>query len=112
MGDTSLKFGGWRYCRTCERKSQVKATENKKWMGTKKRQIRQKKGLKKKNEKNGLDGSWGDRPRDPSRLALGAALWTIGTSGKALYDCKKTTFDSYRNLDRRKVCTNNKKVYC
>ena len=30
MEDTSLKFGGWGYCRTCGRKSQVKAAENKK----------------------------------------------------------------------------------
>ncbi len=28
---------------------------------------------------------------------------------KGLYDCKKTAFDSYRNLDRREVCTNNNK---
>ena len=67
-----------------------------------------KKGLKKKG-KNGYDGPWGDRPRDPFQKALRAALWTIGTSGKALYDCKRTALDSYRNLVSTEVCTNNKK---
>ena len=35
MEDTYLKFGGWGLCRTGERESEVKATENKKWMVTK-----------------------------------------------------------------------------
>ena len=43
-------------------------------------------------------------------MALRAALWTIGTSGKALHDCKTTAFNSYRNLVSTEVCTNNKKT--
>ncbi len=67
-----------------------------------------KNGVRKNNF--GHDGPWGDRPRDPFQMALRAALWTIGTSGKALHDCKRTTFDSYRNLVRRDGCTNNNKM--
>jgi hypothetical protein len=37
MEDTSLKFGGRGLCRTGGRESEVKATENKKWMVTKKK---------------------------------------------------------------------------
>ncbi len=51
MEDTSLKFGGWGYCRTCGRKSQVKATENKKWMVKKKKTNPAKKGVEKKTKK-------------------------------------------------------------
>ena len=72
---------------------------------------------KKRGLKNGLkktifgrDGLWGDRPSDPFQMALRAALWTIGTSGKALHDCKTTAFNSYRNLVSTEVCTNNKKT--
>ena len=68
-----------------------------------------KKGLKKKG-KNGYDGPWGDRPRDPFQKALRAALWTIGTSGKVLYDCKRTALDLYRNLVSTEVSTNNNKI--
>ena len=48
MENTSPKFGGWGLCATCGRESKVKATENRKWMVTKKKKIRQKEGLKKK----------------------------------------------------------------
>ena len=88
----------------------MKVTENAKWRVTKKRQIRQKKGVMKKKDFFGRDGLWGDRPSDPFQMALRVALWTIGTSGKALHDCKTTAFNSYRNLVSTEVCTNNKKT--
>ena len=69
-----------------------------------------KKGVEKKKEKMVTMVRGGDRPRDPFQNALRAALWTIGTSGKALYDCKRTALDSYRNLVSTEVCTNNKKT--
>ena len=75
----------------------MKVTENAKWRVTKKRQIRQKKGVMKKKDFFGRD-------------ALRAAIWTIGTSGKALHDCKTIAFNSYRNLVSTEVCTNNKKT--
>ena len=109
MENTSPKFGGWRLCATCGRESEVKATENKKWMVDRKKEKKEKKGGCKKNEKIGHDGPWGDRPIDPFQKALRAALWTIGTSGKALYDCKRTALDLYRNLVSTEVCTNNNK---
>ncbi len=40
MENTSPKFGGWGLCATCERESEVKATEKKK--------KKEKKGLKNK----------------------------------------------------------------
>ena len=43
-------------------------------------------------------------------MALRAALWTIGTSGKVLYDCKRTALDLYRNLVSTEVSTNNNKI--
>ncbi len=96
MANTSPKFGGWRLCATCGRESEVKATENKKWMVTEKRK---KNGKKKGLEKQiGQDGSRGDRPFDLFQLSLKAALWTIGTSGKTLYFCKRISLASYRNL--------------
>ena len=64
----------------------------------------------KKKDFFGRDGLWGDRPSDPFQMALRVALWTIGTSGKALHDCKTTAFNSYRNLVSTEVCTNNKKT--
>ena len=76
------------------------------WCAGKKRGL--KKGLKKTIF--GRDGLWGDRPSDPFQMALRAALWTIGTSGKALHDCKTTAFNSYRNLVSTEVCTNNNKT--
>ena len=88
----------------------MKVTENAKWRVTKKRQIRQKKGVMKKKDFFGRDGLWGDRPSDPFQMALRAALWTIGTSGKVLYDCKRTALDLYRNLVSTEVSTNNKKI--
>ena len=63
----------------------------------------------KKKDFFGRDGLWGDRPSDPFQMALRAALWTISTSGKALYDCKRTALDLYRNLVSTEVCTNNNK---
>ena len=104
MGDTSLKFGGWGLCRTCWRQSQVKANGEK----TKKKSGK-KRGWKKK-KKIGRDGPRGDRPFDPFQLSLRAALWTIGTSGKALYACKRTAFGSYWNLASTEVCVINKKT--
>ena len=73
---------------------------------------RKKKGLKKGLKKTifGRDGLWGDRPSDPFQMALRAALWTIGTSGKVLYDCKRTALDLYRNLVSTEVFINNKKT--
>ena len=88
----------------------MKVTENAKWRVTKKRQIRQKKGVMKKKDFFGRDGLWGDRPSDPFQMALRAALWTIGTSGKVLYDCKRTALDLYRNLVSTEVSTNNNKI--
>ena len=87
----------------------MKVTENAKWRVTKKRQIRQKKGVMKKKDFFGRDGLWGDRPSDPFQMALRAALWTISTSGKVLYDCKRTALELYRNLVSTEVCTNNNK---
>ena len=49
-------------------------------------------------------------PFDPFQLSLRAALWTIGTSGKALYACKRTSLASYRNLVSTEVCAINKKT--
>ena len=69
-----------------------------------------KKGVLKKKDFFGRDGLWGDRPSDPFQMALKAALWTIGTSGKVLYDCKRTALDLYRNLVSTEVSTNNKKI--
>ena len=71
-----------------------------------------KKGLKKGLKKTifGRDGLWGDRPSDPFQMALRAALWTIGTSGKVLYDLKRTALDLYRNLVSTEVSTNNNKI--
>ncbi len=43
-------------------------------------------------------------------MALRAAVWTIGTSGKALDDCKRTALKLYRNLVSTEVCTNNNKT--
>ena len=88
----------------------MKVTENAKWRVTKKRQIRPKKGVMKKKDFFGRDGLWGDRPSDPFQMALRAALWTIGTSGKVLYDCKRTALDLYRNLVSTEVSTNNNKI--
>ena len=50
MVNTSPKFGGWGLCATCGRESEVKATENKKWMVTEKRKIRPKEGLEKRKK--------------------------------------------------------------
>ena len=71
-----------------------------------------KKGLKKGLKKTifGRDGLWGDRPSDPFQMALRATLWTIGTSGKMLYDCKRTALELYRNLVSTEVSTNNNKI--
>ena len=91
----------------------MKVAENAKWRVTKKRQIRQKEGLGGKRKKKsffGRDGLWGDQPSDPSQMALRAALWTIGTSGKVLYDCKRTALDLYRNLVSTEVSTSNNKI--
>ena len=68
-----------------------------------------KRGWKKK-KKIGEDGPREDRPFDPFRLSLRAALWTIGTSGKAPYACKRASFASYRNLVSTEVCVINKKT--
>ena len=51
MENTSPKFGGWGLCATCGRESQVKATENKKWMVTEKRKKTAKKGVENKMKK-------------------------------------------------------------
>ena len=57
MENTSPKFGGWGLCATCGRESQVKATENKKWMVTKKK------------KKSGKKRGWGKKKSD--MLVLG-----------------------------------------
>ena len=49
MANISPKFGGWGLCATCGRESEVKATENKKWMVTEKRKNPAKRGVGKKN---------------------------------------------------------------
>ena len=113
MEDTYLKFGGWGLCRTGERESEVKATENKKWMVTKIKTNPAKRGVRTNQKKKtfyGRDGLWGDRPSDPFQMALRATLWTIGTSGKMLYDCKRTALELYRNLVSTEVSTNNNKI--
>ena len=51
MEDTSPKFGGWGLYRTGGRESEVKATENKKWMVTEKRKNPAKRGVEKKIKK-------------------------------------------------------------
>ena len=51
MENTSPKFGGWGLCATCGRESEVKATENEKWMVTKKRKKTAKKGVEKQMKK-------------------------------------------------------------
>jgi hypothetical protein len=51
MENTSPKFGGWRLCATCGRESEVKATENKKWMVDRKKKKKGKKGVEKKMKK-------------------------------------------------------------
>jgi hypothetical protein len=78
-------------------------------MVKKKRRNPAKKGVGKK-KKIGEDGPREDRPFDPFRLSLRAALWTIGTSGKAPYACKMASFASYRNLVSTEVCVINKKT--
>ncbi len=47
MENTFPKFGGWGLCATCGRESEVKATENKKWMVTEKKRNPAKRGLEK-----------------------------------------------------------------
>ena len=54
MENTSPKFGGWGLCATCGRESQVKATENKKWMVKKKRRNPAKRGVGKKKKKSDM----------------------------------------------------------
>ncbi len=91
----------------------MKVTENEKWVGDKKKTTNPAKKRVMKKKKIGHDchdGPWGDRPSNPFQKALRAALWTIGTSGKVLYDCKKTALDLYRNLVSTEVSTNNKKI--
>ena len=70
MENTSPKFGGWGLCATCGRESKVKATENRKWMVTKKKKNPAKRGVEKKMKKlvtmvrGGID-----------RAALSRRLW-------------------------------------
>ncbi len=63
-------------------------------------------------KKIGRDGPRGDRPFDPLQLSLRAALWTIGTSGKALYAYKRTSLASYRNLVSTEKTKSTTKLYC
>ena len=97
MGDKPLKFGGWGLSKTGGRESAVKATENKKWMVTKKKTNPAKK-TKIKKSIFFHNGARENRPLTPTKKDPRTTLWTTGTSGEALFDKPLNTFAVIRYI--------------
>ena len=70
----------------------------------------EKKEKKKKSNIFFHNGARENRPLTPTKNDPRAALWTTGTSGKALFDKPLNTFALYRNLVSTEVFINNNKT--
>ncbi len=98
MENTSLKFGRSGLSRTGGRETLVKATENKKWMVTKKNTNPAKRWPVGGSTDRPLPEGSESRPLDHRYLR------------KGLDDCKRTALVLYRNLVSTEVSTNNNKT--
>ena len=79
---------------SCVGRRAVKGTKTGKWMERRRRKKNDKSGKKKTKKKNIFFhfGARENRPLTPTKKDPRAALWTTGTSGKALFDKPMKTF--------------------
>ena len=78
----------------CGGRRAVKVTKTGKWMERRRRKNNDKSGNNNKTKSKIVfhNGAWENRPLTPTKKDPRAALWTTGTSGKALFDKLMTTF--------------------